>query len=80
MDVDVPVMDKFTTKFPTYREVIGVLRSLLEDQRTNISTDNALYKVAKIIYNKYRHDTVYCICESAIKRRMEKDWDVFKKG
>ena len=42
--------------------------------------NEAIERVANVIYSKYHHDAVYCLTVHGIKWRIEKDWDIFKKG
>ena len=79
---DFPVVekDKFVDCLPTYGHVIGVMRYIMEDQKTNVRLNDALKKISNMIYSKYRHDTVYCITERAIKKRVESDWTIFRVG
>ena len=79
-DVAFPHVEKFSTRLPTYGEVIGVLRKIVEDTKTNIRLRDALNTVANMVYSKYHHDTIYCISFAAILKRIEKDWETFKKG
>ena len=79
-DVKFPVVQKFSTRLPTYGEVIGVLRQIMEDNTKNVPIAEALVNVANMIYSKYHHDTVYCLTVQGIRWRIEKDWDIFKKG
>ena len=81
-DINFPVLKNFVNKkkLPVYGDVIGVLRSILEDKKSNESQNEAINEVRKQVYAKWYHDSVYCISPSAITKRIEKDWAVFKEG
>ena len=53
-DFDFPPLKSFSNskKLPTYGDVIGVLRYILECQKTNIQTNQALNEVKKRLYGK----------------------------
>ena len=63
------------TQLPTVRSVIGLLRHHLDvttgtgPMRGKVTTDMAICEVAKQIYAKYYHDTVYCVHTANISRR-----------
>ena len=81
-DFDFPPLKSFSNskKLPTYGDVIGVLRYILECQKTNIQTNQALNEVKKRLYGKWYHDSVYCVSQAAILKRLQKDWKIFKEG
>ena len=81
-DIDFPALPKFKdpNKLPTTSDVIGVLRYLLDNPKTNIHYSQAFSEVKKMIYSKWYHDTVYCITSAAIAKRIEKEWNIFKEG
>ena len=78
-DVVYPAIARFKgrTKLPTSSSVIGVLRYLSEKKFIRVNVINEVYK---LVYLKYLHDTVYCINQSAIRKRITKLWDTFKEG
>ena len=74
-DLDFPPIYSFKDKnrLPTYSDVIGVLRYLLDGRTTNISYRAAFNEVKKIIYSKWYHDMVFCITPATILKRIQKD-------
>ena len=81
-DVEFPVLDQFQrpTQLPTYKSVIGVLQSLTAGGKVNCSHDEAVREVAKQLYAKWFHDTVYCVALNTIQDRLRKDWEIFREG
>lgn len=81
-DNDFPAISKFKDpkKLPLCSDIIGVLRHLLEDPKSMITTSQALHEVKKMVYSKWYHDTVYCITPVAILKCIEKEWNIFKEG
>ena len=77
-----PAMTNFLhpTKLPVIKSVIGVMRHLMAGGKENMSVKGAVREVAKRIYAKWFHDTVYCTPLSTIIDRLEKMWNVFKEG
>ena len=78
-DVEFPVLDQFQrpTQLPTYKSVIGVLQSLTAGGKVNCSHDEAVREVAKQLYAKWFHNTVYCVALNTIQDRLQKDWEIF---
>ena len=76
-DKDFPPCKTFqpSTQLPTVRSVIGMLRYHLDmatGSKSGIVTkDMAVCEVAKQIYAKYYHDTVYCVSLSTIVRKVD---------
>ena len=74
------------TQLPTVRSVIGLLRYHLEvnnvtgPMRGKVSTEKAIREVAKQIYAKYYHDTVYCVHTTTIARRIKELKHKFTEG
>jgi hypothetical protein len=58
-----PRFDKFQppTKLPSIRSAIGRLRNLTSGGKYNMSFEKASREVAKQIFSKYYHDTIYCV-------------------
>ena len=81
-DVEFPVLDQFQrpTQLPTYKSVIGVLQSLTAGGKVNRSHDEAVREVAKQLYAKWFHDTVYCLALNTVQDRLRKDWEIFREG
>lgn len=80
-----PVLPKFvpSSQLPTIKSVIGVLQNLTVGGLSGffqISHKEAVREVAKLVYAKWYHDTVYTIPLYAIVRKMEKMWDTFREG
>ena len=81
-DVLFPLFDKFQqpSKLPTYKSVIGVLKSLTAGGKANHSHEEAVREVAKLLYSKWFHDTVYCLAINTVQDRLRKDWEIFREG
>ena len=81
-DVIFPSLDKFQhpTKLPTNKSVIGVLQSLTSGGAVRTRHDDAAREVAKLVYSKWFHDTVYCIHLNAVFKRIKKMWETFREG
>ena len=81
-DVEFPVLDKFLhpAKLPTYKSVIGVLQSLTAGGKDKVKHEDAVREVAKRVYSKWYHDTVYCLHLETVRDRMVKMWEVFREG
>ena len=77
-----PAMTSFLhpTKLPVIKSVIGVMRHLMAGGKARMSVKEAVREVAKRVYAKWFHDTIYCISLSTIVDRLEKMWNVFKEG
>ena len=77
--VEFPPCDKFwhPTKLPTYQSVIGVLQSLAA---AKIKHEDAVREVAKMVYSKWYHDSVYCVHINTVKDRLRKTWEIFREG
>ena len=45
-----------------------------------MTVKEAVREVAKWVYAKWFHDTIYCISLNAIQDRLEKMWNIFKEG
>ena len=81
-DVVFPLLDKFQhpTKLPTNKSVIGVLKSKTAGGKVQTRHEDAVREVAKLVYSKWFHDTVYCIHLHAVVKRIQKTWDIFREG
>ena len=81
-DTDFPPSKDFQppTKLPTLQSVIGMIRYHLEIGCGRVTTNMALREVAKQVYAKYYHDTVFCVSLSSILRRLEGIWQQFSEG
>ena len=80
-DVEFPVLDQFQrpTQLPTYKSVIGVLQSLTAGGKVNRSHDEAVREVAKQLYAKWFHDTVYCLALNTIQDAGLQIYSIFVK-
>ena len=78
-DVEFPLLDNFRrpTKLPTYQDVIGVLQSLTA---AKIKHEDAVREVAKMVYSKWFHDTVFCVHLNTVQDRLRKTWEIFREG
>ena len=81
-DVEFPVLDKFLqpAKLPSYKSDIGVLQSLTAGGKHKVRHEDAVREVAKQVYSKWYHDTVYCLHLETVIHRMVKVWDIFREG
>ena len=81
-DVVFPLLDKFQhpTMLPTIKSVIGVLQSKTAGGKAQTSHDDAVREVAKLVFSKWFHDTVYCIALHAVVKRIRKIWEIFREG
>ena len=84
MDLNVlfPEIENFLhpTKLPVIKSVIGVMRHLMAGGKARMSVKEASREVAKRVYAKWFHDTIYCISLNAVMDRLEKMWLTFKEG
>lgn len=78
-DIVFPESEAFDepSKLPTNKSIIGVIRHLTGRKYRH---DQSVAEVAKRVYAKYFHDTVYCLPYRTINRRVQKLWDVFREG
>ena len=77
-----PALSTFSppTQLPTLKSVLGVLQSLTSGGSAQTSHTMAVNEVAKQIFSKYYHDTVYCLSIAGIKKRLTKVWSEFREG
>ena len=77
-----PAMTNFLhpTKLPAIKSVIGVMRHLMAGGKARMAVKEAAREVAKRVYAKWFHDTIFCISLSTIVDRLEKMWLTFKEG
>ena len=68
------------TKLPTLRSVVGRVRFLTAGGKHQMSRDTAIKQVALEVESKYYHDTICCIPERTIERRLEKIMETFNTG
>ena len=57
-----------------------MIRYHLEMGSGRVTTNMAAREVAKRVYAKYYHDTVFCVSLSTIQRRVEGIWKQFIEG
>ena len=70
-----------STKLPTIKSVLGMLRYHLEREgKGTVTNAMALREVAKQVYAKFFHVTVFCVSVSTIERRVEKLKKTFSVG
>ena len=67
-------------KLPTFQSVIGLLKYHLEMGSGVVTTNMAVNEVAKQVYSKYYHDTVYCLSVRSITRKIEALWKLINEG
>ena len=81
-DIDFPLAKNFQppTKLPTLQSVISMIRYHLEIGNGRVTTTMAVREVAKQVYAKYYHDTVFCVSLSTIQRKVEITWKQFREG
>ena len=77
-----PPCSKFQppTKLPTLRSVVGRFRFLTAGGKHQMSRDLAIKQVTLEVESKYYHDTICCIPERTIERRLEKILVTYKAG
>ena len=77
-----PIMPGFlpSTQLPTNKSVVGVLQYLTSGGIANTSHNDAIREVAKLVYAKWYHDTVFCVSLSSIVRKLENVWKIFREG
>ena len=59
-----------------FQTVIGLIKFHLKDG----SSPEAIRVVSKLIYAKWKHDTVYCIALEAVVKKVTKFWSIYKEG
>ena len=81
-DVLFPEIPKFlpSSQLPTIKSVIGVLRHLTSGGKSQVKHDDAVREVAKQVYAKWFHDTVYCITMPGVVKKLTKLWKTFREG
>ena len=72
-DIVFPPLEIFMhpTMLPTTKSVIGVLRHLTQNK---LSHDEASKEVSKLIYAKWYHDSIYCLSQRSIERKVKALW------
>ena len=77
-----PPLKKFNPpdKLPTKASVVGRVRYLCSGGKNNMSNDKAAVEVAKEVYSKYFHDTVFCLSKSKITQCVKDLWKVQRDG
>ena len=82
-DVVFPRLEAFRqpTMLPTNGDVIGVMRGLmLSGDGKRMGAEEVLNKVTKMVYERYKHDTVYCVQFTVIKRRLKRNYEIVKEA
>ena len=84
-DINFPPMSHYVPKsqLPTNGCVISMVRFLLNGGAGGCgvwSLQMCLREVAKQVYAKYYHDTVYCFSVSTIERRLKELMETFNGG
>ena len=83
-DVVFPCLEGFSqpTMLPMIGDVIGIVRFLMARgvKGRAIKIDEALQTVSEMVYERYKHDTVYCVRKDLIKRRLKKIYEVVKEA
>ena len=64
-----PALEHFSnpTKLPLISDVIGVIRHKIVGNR---KTEDVLQEVTDMVYNKWCHDSVYCLLKQGIKKKL----------
>ena len=75
-DLVFPECSSLTTHLPDNKTVIGLIKFHLKDG----SSAEAIRRVSKLIYAKWKHDTVYCIALEAVVKKVTKFWSIYKEG
>ena len=70
------------SQLPTKKGVMCLIRQLLLPSPGHAapSTPKAVKEVAKMVYAKWYHDTVYCVSLRTVERMVTSLWNVFKEG
>ena len=82
-DINFPPLPQFSypTKLPTVGDVIGLLCHFTHSGAgAGHSHQWATREVAKQIYMKWYHDTVYCQSLRTVERRVSDMWTEFREG
>ena len=81
-DIVFPVMTSFVpaSQLPTIKSVIGVLQSLTSGGAAKTNHNTAAREVAKLVYAKWYHDTVYTVNLQTVVQRVEAMWKKFREG
>ena len=83
-EVVFPPLKKYVpgSQLPTNGSVISMVRFMLlgGGGGRGVTMSVCLREVAKQVYSKYYHDTVYCVSISTIQRRLKELMEVFNQG
>ena len=79
-DVVFPEVEKISSQLPDLKTVIGLVKSLLKKGNGWKTEKEVFVEVAKLVYTKWWHDTVYCIAISSVVKRVTKLWGELKEG
>ena len=82
VDQNFPVLQRFQPphQLPTKRSVIGRVRSLTLGGKKNMNYKEAVREVAKEVYCKYWHDSVFCVQFETVVQRLQQLLDIFWEG
>ena len=71
---------RLTTQLPDIKTVIGLIKFHKRKDNGRKTEGQVLREVAKLIYTKWWHDTVYCITISGIVKKVTKLWKEYREG
>ena len=71
-----PPIERFhhRAKLPTHKDVIGVMRYMTNKKH---AINMVAQEVAKRVYSKWYHDSVFCHSLSTIRRRVDSVWKIY---
>ena len=81
-DINFPALHQFSypSKLPTVADVIGLLCHFTHSGGSGHNHQWATREVAKQVYVKWYHDTVFCLPLSTVERRVSDMWTEFREG
>ena len=82
LDTNFPMCEKLepVRKLPTNKGVYGRMMSLCSGGKRNMSVQHASSEVAKEVFCKHYHDTVFCLSVRQIQRKIEAGYQALKLG
>ena len=75
-----PEVKKTSTQLPDYASIIGLVRYHLRIGFGKKSEKDCIREVAKLVYSKWWHDTVYCLTLNAVVYKITTVYKQFKEG
>ena len=75
-----PECPRTTSQLPDIATVIGLIKYYLREGKCSKSEKDVVREVAKLVYSKWWHDTVYCITMDGIVYKMTELYKQYKDG